>query len=72
MRYPDGSNDIWGLPQEGDTMALYVRKDLVEDPKEQEAFQAKYNMKLPSTFEDYENLNADDYEKVMGVFHPAR
>ncbi len=68
MRYPDGSSDIWGLPQEGDTVALYVRKDLVEDPKEQEAFQAKYNMKLPSTFEDYENLNADDYEKVMEFF----
>lgn len=68
MRYPDGSQDIWGLPQEGDTKALYVRKDLVEDPKEQQAFQAKYNMKLPSTFEDYENLNADDYEKVMEFF----
>ncbi len=68
MRYPDGSQDIWGLPQEGDTKALYVRKDLVEDPKEQAAFQAKYNMKLPSTFEDYENLNATDYEKVMEFF----
>lgn len=68
MRYPDGSQDIWGLPQEGDTKALYVRKDLVEDPKEQEAFKAKYNMKLPSTFEEYENLNADDYEKVMEFF----
>jgi multiple sugar transport system substrate-binding protein len=68
MRYPDGSQDIWGLPQEGDTKALYVRKDLVEDPKEQEAFKAKYGIKLPSTFEDYENLNADDYEKVMEFF----
>ncbi len=72
MRYPDGSQDIWGLPQEGDTKALYVRRDLVEDPKEQQAFQAKYNMKLPSTFEEYENLNATDYEKVMEFFTPAR
>ena len=46
-------------------MALDVRKDLVEDPKEQEAFKAKYNMKLPSTFEDDDNFDADDYEKVM-------
>lgn len=68
MRYPDGSQDMWGLPQEGDTKALFVRKDLVEDPKEQAAFMAKYNMKLPSTFEDYEKLNADDYEKVMEFF----
>ncbi|MFB2551975.1 extracellular solute-binding protein [Ensifer soli] len=68
MKYPDGSDSVWGLPQEGDTMALYVRKDLVEDPKEQEAFQAKYGMKLPSTFEEYENLTAEDYEKVMEFF----
>lgn len=68
MRYPDGSQDIWGLPQEGDTKALYIRKDLVEDPKEQEAFKAKYGIKLPSTFEEYENLNADDYEKVIEFF----
>ncbi|MCW6511161.1 ABC transporter substrate-binding protein [Lichenifustis flavocetrariae] len=68
MAYPDGTKDVWGLPQEGDTKALYVRKDLVQDPKEQAAFMAKYNMKLPSTFEDYENLNADDYEKVMEFF----
>lgn len=68
MAYPDGSQDIWGLPQEGDTKALYIRKDLFEDPKEQQAFQAKYNMKLPTTFEDFENLNADDYEKVMEFF----
>ena len=57
--YPDGSKDLWGLPQEGDTIALFVRKDMLADPKEQQAFQAKYNAKLPQTFEDFENLYDD-------------
>lgn len=68
MVYPDGSTDYWGLPQEGDVIVLYVRKDKLEDPKEQQAFQQKYNMKLPQTFEDFENLTMEDYKKVAEFF----
>lgn len=68
MVYPDGSKDYWGLPQEGDVIVLYVRKDKLEDPKEQQAFQQKYNMKLPQTFEDFENLTMEDYSKVAEFF----
>ncbi len=66
--YPDGTTHKWGFPQEGDTIVLFVRKDLVENPAEQQAFQAKYNMKLPSTFEDFENLTMDEFEKVAEFF----
>ena len=66
--YPDGTDQKWGFPQEGDTYALYVRKDFLEDPKEQQAFQAKYNAKLPQTFEDFENLTMDEFEKVAEFF----
>ena len=66
--YPDGTDQKWGFPQEGDTYALYVRKDFLEDPKEQQAFQAKYNAKLPQTFEDFENLTMDEFEKVADFF----
>ncbi len=66
--YPDGSDQKWGFPQEGDTYALYVRKDMLDDPKEQQAFQAKYNAKLPQTFEDFENLTMDEFEKVADFF----
>ena len=38
------------------------------DPKEQQAFQAKYNAKLPQTFEDFENLTMDEFEKVADFF----
>lgn len=68
MTYPDGSMDIWGLPQEGDTIALFVRKDLLDDPNEQEAFTAKYNAKLPTTFEEFENLTMTEFEKVAEFF----
>ncbi len=68
MTYPDGSQNIWGLPQEGDVEALFVRKDWLDDPKEREAFKAKYNVDLPSTFEDFENLTMDEFEKVADFF----
>jgi len=68
MTYPDGSDQLWGLPQEGDTIALFLRKDMLDDPAEQQAFQEKYGMPLPTTFEDYENLTMGDFEKVADHF----
>jgi len=68
MTYPDGSDQRWGLPQEGDTIALFVRKDMLEDPAEQEAFQQKYGARLPQTFEDFENLTMSEFEKVADHF----
>lgn len=68
MTYPDGSQDIWGLPQEGDVEALFVRKDWLEDPKENEAFTAKYGRPLPKSFEDFEALTMDEFEKVAEFF----
>ncbi|MEL7233224.1 MAG: extracellular solute-binding protein, partial [Chloroflexota bacterium] len=32
--FPDGSDEIWGLPQEGDVQVLFVRTDIVNDPEE--------------------------------------
>jgi multiple sugar transport system substrate-binding protein len=69
MTYPDGSEDRWGLPQEGDTIALFLRKDMLDDPAEQAAFQQKYGMKLPTTHAEYENLTMADFEKVADHFN---
>jgi multiple sugar transport system substrate-binding protein len=66
--YPDGSNELWGLPEEGDTVALFVRKDLFQDPKEKAAFKAKYNMELPQTFEDWEKISFTEMEKIAEFF----
>ncbi|HHY45791.1 MAG TPA: extracellular solute-binding protein [Firmicutes bacterium] len=69
MTYPDGSDEWWGLPQEGDDLVLYVRKDLLNDPKEQAAFKAKYKIDLPRTYEDFAKLDWDTFHKVIEFFN---
>lgn len=68
MTYPDGTDQLWGLPQEGDVIVLFVRKDLFSDPKEMAAFKAKYSMDLPQTFEDWEKVTMPDFEKMAEFF----
>ncbi|NJO17760.1 MAG: extracellular solute-binding protein, partial [Thioploca sp.] len=73
MIYPDGSTNFWGMPQEGDVMLLYVRKDLLEDPDEQKAFKVKYGFDLPQTYNDFLSLTMDKYEKMCEFFtHPSK
>ena len=52
--YPDGSGKFWGLPVNQDAYGFMYRKDLFEDPKEKEAFKAKYGKELapPQTYQD--------------------
>jgi multiple sugar transport system substrate-binding protein len=49
---------IWGFFDDGDMFALYYRKDIFEDPKLKEAYQAKYSKALepPKTWEDYSEV----------------
>jgi multiple sugar transport system substrate-binding protein len=68
MVYPDGSDQLWGLPQEGDVMALFVRKDLVTDAAERQAFKARFGKELPQTFEDFERLAMPEFEEVAAFF----
>lgn len=68
MEYPEGSGDYWGLPQEGDTIALFVRTDLFGDPEEQKAFKEKYGWDLPQTFEDWENVSMTAFEDIAEFF----
>ncbi len=67
--FPDGTDQIWGLPQEGDTIALFVRTDLLLDEKERAAFSAKYGKELPRTFEDFEHLSMEEFEKIAAFFN---
>ena len=69
MTYPDGSDQRWGLPQEGDTIALFVRLDMLQDPAEQEAFaQANDGRKLPTTFEEFEDMTMEEFERIAAHF----
>jgi multiple sugar transport system substrate-binding protein len=66
--YPDGSDEIWGLPQEGDVIVLFVRKDLLLDPNERAAFAEKYGWEMPQTFEDFEGLTFAEFEQMAEFF----
>jgi len=68
MVYPDGSDQLWGFPEEGDVIVLFVRSDLFSDPKEKKAFKDKYGFDLPQTFEDWEKITMTDFEKIADFF----
>jgi multiple sugar transport system substrate-binding protein len=44
--YPAASGKYWSIPAEGDAVGWSYRKDWFEDPKEMEAFKAKYGYDL--------------------------
>lgn len=48
-------NTLYMLPFYNYSMAIIYRKDMLEDPKEQAAFKAKYGMdlKIPKTWDEY-------------------
>jgi multiple sugar transport system substrate-binding protein len=52
---PTYKGKIWGFFDDGDVFALYYRKDIFEDPKLMEAYQAKFSkpLEVPKTWEDY-------------------
>jgi multiple sugar transport system substrate-binding protein len=55
---PTYKGKIWGFFDDGDMFALYYRKDIFEDPKMMEAYQAKFGKALapPTTWEDYAQI----------------
>jgi multiple sugar transport system substrate-binding protein len=52
---PTYKGKIWGFFDDGDMFALYYRKDVFEDRKLKEAYQAKFSkpLEVPKTWEDY-------------------
>ena len=67
--YPDGSENLWGFPQEGDTIALFVRQDLMSDQAERDAYMAANDGEdLPQTFEEWEAVDIDRYERIISFF----
>ena len=56
--FPDGSGEFFGLPANQDAYGLTYRKDLFEDPKEKEAFKAKYgrDLAVPQTYQEAKDV----------------
>lgn len=67
--YPDGSGIRWGFPQMPDTQGVFLRKDMLEDPKEQAAFKKKTGKDLPSTYEVLSQIEYDDLVEIIDFFH---
>lgn len=56
--YPPGSNRMYAVTCEQDLEGLVYRKDLFQDPDEQEAFRAKYGRELaaPETWDELRDI----------------
>jgi multiple sugar transport system substrate-binding protein len=52
--YPDNSGQFFGLPINQDAYGLMYRKDLFENPAEQEAFKARFgrDLRVPQTYQE--------------------
>jgi len=56
--YPEGSGRFYAAPCETDAIGLAYRKDWFADPKEREAFRAKFGRELavPTTWEEFRDV----------------
>jgi len=67
--YPDGSEDIYGFPQEGDTIAVFVRQDLMTDQAERDAYMAANDGEdLPQSYDEWLEVDIDRYERICQHF----
>jgi multiple sugar transport system substrate-binding protein len=67
--YPDGSDQLWGFPQEADTEALFVRQDLFSDQAQRDAYKAANGGEdLPQTFEEWVDVDMDRFERIAKHF----
>ncbi len=67
--YPDGSDNIYGFPQEGDTIAVFVRQDLMSDQAERDAYMAANDGEdLPQTYDEWLEVDIDRYERICQHF----
>jgi multiple sugar transport system substrate-binding protein len=71
--YPAGSGRYWAFPTEGDANGWAYRKDLFEDPKEKEAFKAKYGRELgiPTTWTELIDIAKFFTRKDQGLYGAA-
>ncbi|WP_299131328.1 extracellular solute-binding protein [uncultured Amaricoccus sp.] len=70
--YPGNSGKYWAIPAEGDAVGWSYRKDWFEDPKEMEAFKAKYGYDLapPTNWQQLHDIAEFFYrpdEKRYGI-----
>ncbi len=67
--YPKGSKKYWALPAEVDANGYVYRKDLFDNPKEKQAFKAKYGYELapPKTYKELRDI-AEFFTRPPGLY----
>lgn len=68
MNYPDGTSNVWGLPEEADVLILYARKDWFLDANNRSQFSAKYGWELPASEQDWFDIDYAKYGQIMEFF----
>lgn len=68
--FPKGSGHYWAVPVEGDAIGFAYRKDLFEDPKEQQAFKQRYGYELnvPRTWFQLKDIAEFFYRPERGLY----
>ena len=66
--YPHKTPNYYGFPQFPDVIVNFARKDVICNDEEQAAFQAKFNVKLPCTGEELDDMDWDMFEKIGQFF----
>jgi len=68
--YPDGSTNIWGLPQEADVLIMYVRADYFTDETERANFKERFGWDLPAdaSSEAWEDIDYGKYAQICEFF----
>ena len=70
--FPDGSSKLWGFPQVGDVYGIFIRKDILEGPGEADAYHAKHGRPLPTSWDDFEGMDFDQWTDLISLLQPAR
>ena len=71
--YPANSGKYYAYPTEGDADGWAYRKDLFEDPKEKDAFKAKYgyDLAVPKTYKELKDIAEFFTRKDQGLYGVA-
>jgi multiple sugar transport system substrate-binding protein len=67
--FPDGSDNLYGFPQVGDTYGMFIRTDILNGPGENDAFKAKHGRDLPKTWEQFEAMDYEEWKDLWAFFN---
>lgn len=73
LQRDDDEGNFYGFPYDDGPIMLFYRKDLINDPREQEAFKAKYDysLKVPETWSEFLDVAKFFTRPAKGLYGTA-